>query len=113
MSCRGLMPRSSPPLLEYDWLEPPQGVHMPEPHPRGRLSCPQILVQSSPISRQSQHHVEGATTVIGRPIPRTAQVVVHDGMPGRSMSMTTPDGTQIRVQVPETMSAGQVMTIQY
>merc|ERR1712151_1188348 len=34
MSCQGLAPRPSPPLYEYDWLEPPQGAMLPPPRTR-------------------------------------------------------------------------------
>lgn len=117
LSCQGLAPRPSPPLCEYDWLEPPQGIMLPPPRQRPPGMPPSYGGPQVPM--YSPQQFGGSPTVVGRvmqqpqPQPRAVQVVIPDGMPGQNMTVMTPDGTQLMIQVPADMRAGQAMTVQY
>lgn len=119
LSCQGISPRLEPPLLHYEWVEPPEGpVRLP-----GGRSGPSMGgpggggMPGQPWASPPHLDPSLGPVVIGRPQhspqPRHIQVVIPEGTVGQSMVVMAPDGSQVTVAVPADMRPGQTMTIQY
>eukprot|EP00931_Biecheleriopsis_adriatica_P105568 TRINITY_DN80137_c0_g1_i1.p1 TRINITY_DN80137_c0_g1~~TRINITY_DN80137_c0_g1_i1.p1 ORF type:complete len:327 (+),score=39.49 TRINITY_DN80137_c0_g1_i1:46-1026(+) len=122
LSCQGLAPRASPALYEYDWVEPPVGVVLPPPRPRplgfqsySQQSYQQAYIQ--PAANRRSQFGDAGPVVVGRPVGQpqtlTAQIVVPEGASGQTITVMTPDGTQLNVTVPSDMRPGETMSVQY
>jgi len=114
LGCRGLAPKISPPLYEYEWVEPPRNVLLPPPPLRPAGQRPGAFgTTQTPMYAPDQRV---APIVVGRvynPQPRTMQVQVPPGLAGGQMAAMSPDGVDVMLTVPDNMAAGGVLTVQY
>lgn len=118
LSCKGMAPRLEPPLMRYDWVDPPEG---PVRLPFGGRLRPLGVGPGPRWARAPGAVLDPALgpLVVGRPAQprpvqtRFAQVVVPEGAPGQHLTVMTPDGAQATVLVPDDMQPGQPLTIQY
>lgn len=131
LSCQGLAPRLSPAVAQYDWVEPPEGpILLPSAgpvggrgqnvgpywqQPIGNAAAAAAIAAAMTPQYQMQH---GATPlVVGRvhrpQQTRMLEVVVPEGTIGQTLTVRTPDGTQVQVTVPMTSVPGQTLTVQY
>mmetsp|Transcript_16018 Transcript_16018/g.55678 ORF Transcript_16018/g.55678 Transcript_16018/m.55678 type:complete len:309 (-) Transcript_16018:122-1048(-) len=132
VACQGIAPRLETPLLQYEWVEVPEGpVRLPgaaygsaymdveglSAYPGvttgGSAPLPGGPRWSSPPARRSGH----GPVVMGRPqvvpLQRAMQIVVPEGVAGQVITVTAPDGAQVTVTVPADITPGEAMTIQY
>lgn len=128
LSCQGLVPRISPPVSQYEWVEPPEGpVLLPPPGgerglagglrpiPVGNPAAAAAIATALTPQYQMQ---QGATpVVVGRVYrpqqTRRLEVVIPEGSTGQTLTVETPDGTQVQVTVPLTSLPGQTLTVAY
>lgn len=126
LACQALAPTPEPPLHEYDWVEPPEGVAVPPPVPlpeaaaayaRGpSASYHSAAAQRAPVGVPQYAQTQGATPVVlGRVVqqPRTVQVLVPPGGSGQNVQVQAPDGSVLMVPVPAGAMPGQTVTVQY
>lgn len=132
VACQGIAPRLETPLLQYEWVEVPEGpVRLPgaaygsaymdvEGLPAypgvttgGSAPLPGGPRWSSPPARPSGH----GPVVMGRPqvvpLQRAMQIVVPKGMAGQVITVTAPDGAQVTVTVPADITPGEAIQIKY